>query len=320
MNARGSRVEPRSTEVGRTRSPATPRLSSPVVYRRARLSRVDVLALEDYVDGPRDVEPEARARSSIALLRRIFSVEEAAEELSSCRPPDATADAPPSAGSWRRRRRHPLADGDRDGARRSPASGSSTGGSPIWPSARATVDGLRFSALGTRPGLRSFCSRAHDPLPSAATSGSRSRTGSWRRRSPPPGVRRRSSASPRALSSSAGRVSRPVPDAVGAGGGGADARPRRGHTPVAGRVEYRLHRVRVEPGPEGPVLQGELVQVRPTPPVSRRVPASAAARAEGLRRAARRRRRPPGPPLPLPVETEQAVPGDPRTASKTARR
>ncbi len=63
---------------------------------------------------------------------------------------------------------------------------------------------------------------------------------------------------------------------------------------LPGRVEYRLYRVRVEPGPEGPVLQGELVQVRPTPPVAPGFPPRPLRVPSGPRRAARRRRRPPG--------------------------
>jgi hypothetical protein len=73
------------------------------------------------------------------------------------------------------------------------------------------------------------------------------------------------------------------------------------------RVEYRLYRVRVEATPEGNVLEGELVQVRPTPPVPPtlpprplRIPPDHIALLDAAGR-------PLTPALPLPVEHEEAV-------------
>jgi hypothetical protein len=84
---------------------------------------------------------------------------------------------------------------------------------------------------------------------------------------------------------------------------------------LTNRVEYRIYRVRTDTAPDGPVLEGELIQVRTTPPVPPglpprplRIPLDHVALIDATGR-------PLAPALPLPFEHEETVGLDVLTSS-----
>ena len=171
-----------------------------------------------------------------------------------------------------------------------------------------TVDGLRFSALANPAGTALLLLESPEPLPFSGDVRLAVTHRVLATPNPPPGVPRPLVRFAAGLVFEREGVRGPVPDAVVALAEEARTLVHAVATRrLPGRVEYRLYRVRVEPGPEGPVLQGELVQVRPTPPVAPgfpprplRVPRDYVALLDAVGGLL-------APPLPLPVETEQEV-------------